>query len=81
MLERGITFHEIEVTLREGWDAASAKPGTFGRAMVFRFEAEWEGRFYEEKEVTVFYKFARGGEFMLLTAIAKYGKNFDRLKG
>ncbi len=41
--------------------------------MVFPFQAEWEGRFYEEKEVTVYYKLTDEG-VILLTVKARYGK-------
>jgi hypothetical protein len=37
----------------------------------------WEETHYEEKEVTVYFKF-EGGQFVLLTAIARYGQNFPR---
>ncbi len=35
MLQRGVTKGEIEATLRKGWEAVDAKPGTFGKASVF----------------------------------------------
>jgi hypothetical protein len=49
----GITLEEIEQTLNDGWEAADAKPGTFGKVMVFPNAAEWEGHFYPEKEECV----------------------------
>ncbi|MGQ9600071.1 MAG: DUF4258 domain-containing protein [Anaerolineae bacterium] len=75
MLQRGISREEIEQTLNEGWDAADAKAGTLGKVMVFPYQAEWEGDFYEEKEVTVYYKVSGGG-IVLLTARARYGRGF-----
>lgn len=74
MVQRGITSRDTERTVNEGWSASDTKPGTLGRVFVFPYGAEWEGRFYEEKEVTVYYKRA-GGRVVLLTARARYGKN------
>lgn len=77
MAQRGITREEIEQTLNEGWDAVDARAGTQGKVMVFPFYAEWEGQFYEEKEVTVYYKVTERG-LILLTAKARYGRGFPR---
>ena len=77
MHQRGVTLEEIEQTLNEGWEVTDAKPGTLGKVMVFRYEAEWEGQFYPEKEVTVYYKVA-GEEVILLTVKARYGQGFPR---
>ena len=77
MLQRGIAEKEIEHTLREGWFALDAKTGTEGRVFIFPYEAEWEGQFFEEKEVTVYYKMV-GGKRLLLTAKARYGRGFPR---
>lgn len=74
---RGVTLHEIERTLNEGWEAADAKPGTLGKVLVFTYHAEWEGKFYEEKEVTVYYKIV-DEQIVLLTVKARYGKGFVR---
>lgn len=77
MFQRGISLHELQETLLHGRDAEDAKEGTFGKVLVFPFNAEWEGKFFEEKEVTVYYKYKQG-EFVLLTAKARYGKGFIR---
>lgn len=77
MRQRGITREEVEQTLNKGWAASDAKPGTVGRALVFPYQAEWEGQFHQEKEVTVYYKVAGEG-MALLTAKARYGKDFPR---
>jgi len=77
MLQRGVTQEEIERTLNEGWEASDAKPGTLGKVLVFPYQAEWEGQFFEEKEVTVYYKVV-GERLVLLTAKARYGKGFPR---
>ncbi|MBI5212224.1 MAG: hypothetical protein HY957_02490 [Nitrospirae bacterium] len=60
-----------------GREAQDTKEGTSGKVMVFSFNASWEGNFFEEKEVTVYYKYKRG-EFVLLTAKARYGREFAR---
>jgi len=72
MLQRGVSREEIEVTLNQGWEAADAKPGTRGKVFIFPYKAEWEGQFYEEKEVTVYYK-VREGKLIILTVKARYG--------
>ena len=77
ILARGISISEIEETLNKGRDADDAAEGTVGKVAVFPYNAEWEGKFFEEKEVTVYYKF-KGEQFILLTAKARYGKNFKK---
>ena len=73
MLQRGITKEEIEKTLIKGQAAKDVKPGTFGKVLVFSYNNEWEGKFFEEKEVRVYYKFI-DGNFILLTTKGRYGK-------
>ncbi len=75
--QRGVSRQEIERTLNEGGEATDAKPGTLGKVMVFPYEAQWEGQFYQEKEVTVYYKVTDEG-FILLTVKARYGQGFPR---
>lgn len=78
MSQRGVTQAEVEQTLNEGWKATDAKPGTLGKTKVFSYGgAEWEGGFYLEKEVTVYYK-RTGEEMVLLTVKARYGQAFPR---
>jgi len=77
MHQRGITREEIERTLNEGREASDAKSGTLGRVMVFPYETEWERQFYQEKEVTVYYKVTDEG-LILLTVKARYGQGFPR---
>ena len=45
--------------------------------LVFLFNADWEGRHYQEKEVPVHFKVVED-EMVLLTAKARYGANFPR---
>lgn len=56
--QRGVSPTEIEETVNAGWEATDAKPGVSGKVKVFPFGAEWQGQFYPEKEVTVYYKSA-----------------------
>jgi len=48
-----------------------------GKVLVFSYGAEWEGRFHDEKEVTVYYK-VKDDQIVLLTAKARYGQGFPR---
>ncbi len=77
MHQRGVASAQIERTLNEGWEAKDAKPGTRGKVLVFPYQKEWEGQFFEEKEITVYYKTV-GEEVMILTVKARYGKGFPR---
>lgn len=77
MAQRGVTLSEIEQTLAEGWQAPDARPGTLGKVRVFPYNAEWEGQFHQEKQVTVYYKQTSQG-IVILTVIARYGRDFPR---
>ncbi len=77
MEQRGVTREEMERTLNEGWNAADAKLGTFGKVMVFTYGGEWEGQYYREKEVTVYYR-KIGEGMVVLTVKARYGRGFKR---
>ncbi len=77
MRQRGVTLEEIERTINNGSQVTDAKPGTLGKVLVFPYEKEWEGSFYAEKEVMVYYK-VHGEEHILLTVIARYGQEFSR---
>jgi hypothetical protein len=78
MLQRGVPREEVERTLRDGWQARDAKAGTAGKVFIFPYNADWEGKRFAEKEVTVYYKFV-GGQLVVLTVKARYGESF--LKG
>ena len=78
MHQRGVTQAEIEITLNDGWGATDAKSGTLGKVMVFTCDAKWEGRFYQEKEVTVYYRGRLDDALALLTVKARYGRDFPR---
>jgi len=77
MSQRGVTRQEVERTLNDGWVALDAKPGTAGKVCIFSYGNVWEGRFFEEKEVTVYYKIV-DQVIVLLTVKARYGRDFAR---
>jgi len=73
MKERGVSLKEIETTLKSGWLADDAKPGTYGKVYIFPYNKKWCGKIFKEKEVTVYYKFI-GKNPIVLTVKARYGK-------
>ena len=75
MRQRGVSISEIETALNNGRDADDAKEGTIGKVFVSSYNADWEGEFFEEKEVTVYYKI-KSDKLILLTVKARYGKDF-----
>jgi len=75
MSQRGITIEEIERVLNEGWEATDAKPGTLGKVLVLLYNRIWEGKLFEEKEVSVYYRLVNN-RVSLLTVKARYGKGF-----
>jgi Domain of unknown function (DUF4258) len=77
MAQRGIITEEVEQALNEGWEATDAKQGTLGKVKIFLYMRDWEGTFYKEKEVSVYYKMVEG-VFVLLTVKARYGQGFPR---
>lgn len=77
MEQRGVTLEEINGTLKKGWEAEDARPGTGGKTYVFEFGEEWLGETYEEKEVTVYYRYDEGEELVILTVKARYGHGFS----
>jgi hypothetical protein len=77
MRQRGMTPEKVEQPLNDGWEATDAKPGTLGKVTVAPYAVEWEGQFYAEKEVSVYYKATAEG-LVLLTARARYEQSFPR---
>ena len=77
MEQRGVTLDEIQRALDEGWMSSDALIGIVGKTLVLSYAQEWEGAFYPEKEVTVYYKISDGG-IILLTVKARYGSGFPR---
>ena len=56
MEQRGVTLEDIQRALDEGWLATDARVGVLAKAIVLPYAREWEGSFYLQKEVTVYYK-------------------------
>lgn len=75
MQQRGVTKEEIERTLSDGWKADDSKPRTLGKVFVFPYRSDWGGKYFEEKEVRVYYKLV-GSKLVLLSAKARYGRQF-----
>jgi hypothetical protein len=77
MNQHGINKEEVEETLNNGWQADDVKPGIYGKTFVIPYNKEWEEKYFEEKEVRVYYKVVNN-EIVLLTVKARYGRNFSR---
>lgn len=75
MGSRGISKEEIEDVLNKGSGLSDAKSGTSGKVLVFPFNDEWEGNYFKEKEVRVYYKVI-DDEIIILTAIDRYSDLF-----
>lgn len=75
MEQRGVTENEIEQVMNSGEPVSDARVGTFGVRLAFPYSSNWEGQFFEEKEVTVYYKKVNQ-EIIVLTVLARYGKGF-----
>lgn len=60
MLRRGVTEADVEHTLDLGWPCSDADAGRNCKTFVFEFNADYDGRWYAEKEVTVYYTEANG---------------------
>jgi hypothetical protein len=50
--ERGVSVQEIEIVIREG-EPLQASRGREAKFKVFDFYSIWNGRYYEQKKVTV----------------------------
>ncbi len=74
---RGVTDAEIQETLGSGWPCSDPQPGRDCRMIVFDFASTWDGRWYLEKEVTVYYTFEEGTT-ILITVKVRYGSGFPR---
>jgi hypothetical protein len=77
MRRRGVSEAEVEHTLRHGWQCGDAAGGRDCRTFVFALEAVYDGRWYAEKEVTVYYT-QQAGETILVTVKSRYGSGFPR---
>ncbi|MFW6112470.1 MAG: hypothetical protein ACOC6S_02755 [Chloroflexota bacterium] len=79
MLQRGVSREEIEETLEKGRQARDVKSGTLGKVLVFPYNGYWEGSFYKQKEITVYYKLVTGEQVLVLTVKARYGERFEEV--
>ena len=77
MYQRGVSFQEIEIVMNRGWKVEDAKRGTRGKVYVFPYDRTWEGKYFKEKEVTVYFK-EEGERLVLLTVKARYGSDFPK---
>lgn len=56
LIARNISESEVRSALEHGWPGTDAQPSTGCRVLEFPFNASWEGRHYQEKEVTVYFQ-------------------------
>ena len=77
MRRRGVSVDEALATFRTGWPCVDARSGVDCRTQVFTYDNEWEGRWFAEKEVTVYFKYDEG-ELIWITTKARYGRGFPR---
>jgi hypothetical protein len=56
--ERGVNEEEIREVLDLGF-TVPGKYHRFGKAKIFEFQREWQGKFYQQKRVEVFYTVER----------------------
>jgi hypothetical protein len=69
MEERGGSRHEVRMAIREG-EASDARHGRTEFTYTFPFEDEWNGTYYEHKELTV-YAADDGGDWIVVTVISR----------
>lgn len=70
--ERGTNREEIAETINTGV-SIPAKYGRIGKARVYDFSQERQGKFYEQKRVEVFYV-VEGGVAITATVYVFYGR-------
>ena len=70
--KRGVSEWEIEDTIRTGLSFL-AKHGRMGKAKVYDFGKEWNGKRYEQKRVEVIYT-VESDVLITVTVYAFYGK-------
>ncbi|MBA4180362.1 MAG: hypothetical protein C0506_07230 [Anaerolinea sp.] len=61
-----------------GGSGTTLGPVSHVKVMVFSYNALWEGRYFEEQEVAVYFK-QDGGEITLLTVKCRCGRGFPRV--
>jgi hypothetical protein len=70
MEARGASRPEVRTTIREG-EASEARHGRTEFTHTFSFDDEWNGTYYESKELTV-YAAEDGGDWIVVTVIPRY---------
>lgn len=68
--ERGTTRHEVQLTVEQG-EQFSAKFGRTGFRRNFRFDQQWEGKYYRTKQVEA-YAVPDGSDWLIITVITRY---------
>ena len=69
---RVVSHGEVLETLASGVPG-EAHSGREARVRVFPFHAQWEGRFYDEKQVRVIFR-EEAGDVIVVSVIARYGR-------
>lgn len=77
MVKRGATREDVEATVAAGWPCDDARAGRECRTLVSEYNAVWDGKWYAEKEVTVYYV-REGDRLILVTVNTRYGSGFPR---
>ena len=70
MEERGASRHEVRKAIREG-DSSEARHGRTEFRYTFPFEDEWNGTYYDYKELIV-YAVDDDGDWIVVTVIPRY---------
>ena len=70
MKERGVTQDEIIETANFG-EQFPAKFGRIGYRRNFKFDVEWQGKFYHTKQVEIF-TIRENDAVVVITVVAKY---------
>jgi hypothetical protein len=68
--ERGTTEDEVRVTVESG-EQFPARFGRTGFRKTFQFEATWQGRFYDTKEVEAI-AVREGEDWLVITLVTRY---------
>lgn len=70
MKERGASREEVIQTIRQD-TRSPAKQGRTAFQHTFDYRREWNGTYYDHKEVTA-YAVEEGGEWVVITVICRY---------
>jgi hypothetical protein len=70
MEERGASRHEVRTAIRQG-ETSDARHGRTAFTHTFPFEEEWNGPYYNHKEVTV-YAADDVGDWVVVPVMSRY---------